>query len=162
MRSRRDLLSIYLNDQLAAGVAWRELARRAAASERGTPAGTAAGQVADAIAEDVRTFERMMERLGVPRSPVKPTLAIAAERVGRLKPNGRLRARSPLSRFVELDVLAMGIEGKKILWRTLRDQAGLATRVPEVDFDALIVRADEQLALIEPHRRAAAATALGG
>src|SRR3954447_15427739 len=131
MRDR--FLRIYLNDQLAAGVVWRELARRAQRSNSGTELGAALERVAGAIAEDVETFERIMSRLGVPRSRVKPVLAVAAERAGRLKLNGRPTSYSPLSRFVELDALAIGIEGKKILWENLRDLAALRDRVPDVD-----------------------------
>ena len=148
-------LRIYLNDQLALGIGWRELARRAANENRGTDTGEALGRVATAIAEDVATFERIMERLGVPRNRVKTGLAIAGERVGRLKLNGRLRGYSPLSRFVELDVLVMGIEGKKILWENLADLAGLRERLPDVDFDELVARAERQRTELEPHRRAA-------
>jgi hypothetical protein len=108
----------------------------------------------------VETFEGLMRRLGVPVSPVKPRLAIAAERVGRLKPNGRVRGYSPLSRFVELDFLAYGIEGKKILWANLRDLAGLAERLPDVDFDALIERARRQRDELEPFRLDAGRDAL--
>jgi hypothetical protein len=36
--------------------------------------------------------------------------------VGRVKLNGQLATYSPFSRFIELDFLAMGIEGKKLLW----------------------------------------------
>jgi hypothetical protein len=85
---------------------------------------------------------------------------MAAERVGRLKPNGRIRGYSPLSRFVELDFLAMGIDGKKLLWSTLRDLAGLAERLPDVDFDALIARAQAQRDAVEPFRSSAGADAL--
>ncbi|HEV2784962.1 MAG TPA: hypothetical protein VGV67_01130 [Solirubrobacteraceae bacterium] len=155
------LLGIYLNDQLAAGVLWRQIARRSQRSNRDTPAGEALARVADAIAEDVATFERIMDRLGVRRSPVKPALAIVAERVGRLKPNGRLASYSPLSRFEELEFVVMGIEGKKVLWQTLRDCAGLAERLPDVDFDGLIERAQRQRDELEPHRRAAGAQAFG-
>jgi hypothetical protein len=66
-----DYLSIYLNDQLALGVLWREVARRAAQENSGTEVGDAVGQVATAIAEDVETFERIMQRLEVRRSPLK-------------------------------------------------------------------------------------------
>jgi hypothetical protein len=59
-----------------------------------------------------------MHRLGIRINPVKIGLAVGAERLGRLKLNGRLGTYSPLSRFMELDVLAMGIEGKKLLWTT--------------------------------------------
>ena len=104
------LLAIYLNDQLAAGVLWREIARRSQRSNRGTDAGEALADVAAAIADDVATFERIMQRLGVRRSRVKPALALAAERAGRLKPNGRLASYSPLSRFEELEFLVT-VEG---------------------------------------------------
>src|SRR5690606_12289594 len=97
--------------QLAAGVVWRELAWRAQRANDGTPLGTALRRVAKGIAEDVATFEQIMDRLEVRRSRLKPLLAMAAERLGRLKPNGRLREYSPLSRFTELDLLALGIAG---------------------------------------------------
>jgi hypothetical protein len=157
----RDLLSIYLNDQLALGVAWREMARRAQRENAGTELGEALERVAAGIAEDVETFESIMRRLGVRVSPVKPRLAVVAERMGRLKLNGRIRGYSPLSRFAELDFLVMGIEGKKVLWANLRDLAGLAERLPDVDFDALVERAARQRAELEPFHAAAGRDALG-
>ena len=149
-----------MNDQLALGVVWREVARRAARENRGTEAGRAIAEVAAGIAEDVSTFESLMDRLGLERSTVKPAIAAAAERVGRLKLNGRVRGSSPLSRFAELDFLAMGIEGKKILWENLRDLAELGDALPDVDFESLIERADAQRRRLEPHRREAGRVAL--
>jgi hypothetical protein len=151
-----------MNDQLAAGVLWREVARRSQRSNSGTPAGDALQRVATAIAEDVVTFEQIMDRLGLRRSRVKPALAVVAERAGRLKLNGRLTSYSPLSRFAELDFLAIGIEGKKQLWQNLRDGADLATRLPDVDFDWFVERAQRQRDDIEPFRRAAGEAALRG
>lgn len=150
-------LAIYMNDQLALGVLWREVARRAADNNKGTALGEAVGDVASAIAEDVETFEEIMGRLGIGRDRVKPALAVAGERLGRLKLNGHLTSYSPLSRFAELDFLVMGIEGKKILWSNLRDGAGLGQRLSDVDFDALIARAEHQRERLEPFRLAAAA-----
>ncbi|HVM17811.1 MAG TPA: hypothetical protein VM290_09545 [Gaiellaceae bacterium] len=152
-----EFLRIYLNDQLALGVAWREVAKRSARANRGTDVGAALERVAREIAEDVETFEQLMRRLGHPRNRVKTALAIAGERVGRLKLNGRVASYSPLSRFVELDFLVMGIEGKKILWANLRDLAGLGACFPDVDFDGLVARADRQRETLEPHRAAAGA-----
>jgi hypothetical protein len=158
-----ELLGIYMNDQLAMGVIWREVARRSAGNNEETPLGQAVERVATQIAEDVQTFEQIMDRLGIGRSRVKTSLAIAAERAGRLKLNGRLFEYSPLSRFVELDFLAAGIEGKKILWENLRDFADLSTRLPDVDFDGLIERAKAQRAELEPFRAQAGRDAfLGG
>lgn len=147
-----EFLAIYLRDQLAMGVLWRELARRAKRHNRGTELGAVLARVSTAIAEDVETFESIMRKLGVRVNPVKTGLAVVAERVGRLKLNGRLGSFSPLSRFVELEMLTMGIDGKKQLWSTLRDLAGLGERLPGVDFDQLIRRADEQRADLEPFR----------
>lgn len=154
-------LRIYLNDQLAAGVLWREVARRAQRRNPGTELGDALARVATGIAEDVATFEEIMQRLGVRRGFSKPALAVAAERLGRFKLNGRLLSYSPLSRFAELDFLAMGIEGKKILWANLRDFAQLGSRLDDVQFDVLIERAERQRAELEPFRAQAGREALG-
>jgi hypothetical protein len=150
--SMGDFLRIYLNDQLALGIGWREVARRAQRENAGTELGEALERVATGIAEDVETFESIMRRLDLRVSPVKPRLAVVAERFGRLKLNGQVRGYSPLSRFAELDFLVMGIEGKKILWANLRDLAGLAERLPDVDFDELIERAARQRDALEPFR----------
>ena len=154
------LLGIYLRDQLALGVLWRELARRAQRRNGGTPLGDALGRVSAGIAEDVETFESIMRELGMRTNPVKNGLALVAERFGRLKLNGRIGSYSPLSRFEELEFLAMGIDGKKQLWTTLRDLASLGSRLPGVDFDDLINRAEGQRAELEPFRASAGSDAL--
>lgn len=146
------LLRIYLNDQLAMGIGWRELARRAERANRGTDLGQALARVSQGIAGDVDTFRIIMDRLDMRPSPVKTGLAVVAERAGRLKPNGRLRSYSPLSRFVEIEILAMGIEGKKQLWTTLRDIAELGDSLPGIDFDELLERAAWQRRELEPFR----------
>ncbi|MEV8615736.1 hypothetical protein AB0383_48940 [Amycolatopsis sp. NPDC051373] len=148
-----EFLRIYLRDQFALGITWRELARRARGSNRGTELGDALTEVAQAIAEDVRTVELIMRALDVRPNRAKAAAAFAGERLGRLKRNGRLWSYSPLSRFLELEALAMGIEGKKILWTTLGDLAGLRARVPSIDFDDLMARADHQRDKLEPFRR---------
>jgi hypothetical protein len=153
-------LCIYMNDQLASGLVFRELAHRAARENAGSAAGNALAHVAAQIAEDLETFERLMGRLGLKRSRVKPQLAVATERLARLKLNGRLFGYSALSRFVELDVLVIGIEGKKILWENLADLAGLRARLPDMDFDALAERAAAQRTELEPFRREAGRDAL--
>ena len=46
----------------------------------------------------------------------------------------------------------MGIDGKKLLWTTLRDLASLESRLPDIDFDHLVERADQQRVDLEPFR----------
>jgi quercetin dioxygenase-like cupin family protein len=153
-------LAVYMNDQLAAGVLWREVARRAARENRGTEAEPMLSRLAGEIAQDVERFRDIMRRLKIPERRGKTAAAVVAERLGRLKLNGRLLGYSPLSRFVELDFLAMGIEGKKILWANLRDLAHLHRALADVSFDELINRAEEQRRLIEPLRQRAGEDAL--
>lgn len=150
------VLRIYMNDQLAAGVLWRELAWRAQRNNDGSELGDALARVAAITTEDVETFRAMMDRLHLRRNPAKIGIAVMAERVGRLKLNGHLRTYSPLSRFVELDTLLMGVVGKRILWKNLGDFAGLRSRLPDVDFDELLERAQAQIDLLEPFHAAAA------
>jgi hypothetical protein len=157
----RTYLRIYRNDQLAAGVLWREAARRAQRNNDGTELGEALARVAAITAEDVDLFASLMRPLGLRRNAIKIGAAIVAERAGRLKLNGHLRRYSPLSRFVELDFLLMGVIGKQVLWRNLGDRAGLRAELPDVDFDELHRRAQTQIDLLEPFHTAAAREALG-
>jgi hypothetical protein len=148
--SRR--LAIYLNDHLAGAVVVTELAKRALRENRGSPFDEFLGWLLGQILEDRATLERLMGELGVSKSRVKRTLALALERVGRLKLNGQLTGYSPLSRLVELEGLALGVTGKRALWVALQEIGGTEPRLREFDFDELRRRAEEQLAGLERHR----------
>jgi hypothetical protein len=111
-------------------------------------------RVCSEIEEDRATLKRVIKELGFPPSTVKPAGAWVAEKLGRLKLNGRLRGYSPLSRLLELEGLLMGITGKMALWKTLAssdDMEGLG-----IDFEQLAVRAAEQRSTVEDLRRLAA------
>jgi len=102
-----------------------------------------------------------MVRLGVARDPVKVWAGWLAEKVGRLKLNGRIAGYSPLSRVVELEALGLGVEGKRALWRALAAEAARDARLEGVDLTALGSRAERQRRLIERERLRAAALAFG-
>jgi hypothetical protein len=137
------LLAIYLNDHLAGAALGVELARRLRSSNRGDPEfGEPLARICAEIEADRETLTQLTERLNVARNPVKPALARLAERLGRLKPNGRLRGYSPLSRVLELEILSSGIGGKMQLWNALEQSFG--ERLDGFDFHALAERADRQ------------------
>ena len=146
------LLGIYLNDHLAAGTAGTDLIRRAASALQGTSAGAALEPLAQEIAEDVSTLREMMRALGVPVRRYKVYAAKAAERAGRLKPNGHLRSRSPLSTLLELESLVTGVHAKAALWRTLRAIADHDPRLDAVRLSALLDRAARQADRLEDLR----------
>jgi hypothetical protein len=150
-----DLLDIYLNDHLAGATSGLELVRRIRKSnaDEAEFAGPLA-RLCREIEADREILGGVIDCLGFSRSRIKPLGAWAGEKVARLKPNGRLRGYSPLSRVLELEGLGMGITGKKSLWEALRDRG---TEVPGVDFDRLVASAGEQRATVEGLHRLAVA-----
>jgi hypothetical protein len=151
------LLRTYLEDHHAGATAGGELAQRAASSNDGE-LGTELRAIADEIAADREVLERLMEALDVSPSKIKDGAAWVSEKLGRLKPNNRVLAYSPLSRVVELEGLVIGVTGKLALWEALR--ATFGTPLEGVDLDELAARAEDQRARLERLRRAAAAEAL--
>jgi hypothetical protein len=156
------LLPIYLNDHLAGATIGVELARRAARENAGNPVGAfLSDTLLPEIAEDRETLRSLMATLGIPRSRPKTAAAWVAEKVGRLKLNGEWRRYSPLSRLLELEGLAAGIEAKQAMWISLERVRDTDARLQEVDLRHLVERAQSQRERLEQHRLAAAATALG-
>jgi hypothetical protein len=150
-----ELLPIYLNDHLAGATAGRDLARRAAASNEGTEFGEFLAGLAADIDADKRQLEDVMERLEVRHDQLKVGAGWLAEKLGRLKLNGRLTSYSPLSRVIELEGLGSGVRGKLALWQALAVAAADEPRLADIDFDQLAARAIEQLAGIDKlHARA--------
>jgi hypothetical protein len=148
------LLGIYLNDHLGGSTLGVELSRRAASSNEGTELGAFLERLAGEIEEDRDTLKAIMDRLGVKEDKLKVAAGWAGEKAGRLKPNASLFSYSPLSRLVELEGLALGVEGKRSLWQVLAelDQPQLA----EFDFEKLIERARSQRDELQERRLAAA------
>jgi len=148
-------LAIYLNDHLAGATLGVELARRLRSSNQGDAEfGAPLAQLCAEIEEDQKTLERLMEQLGVGRDPVKPALAKAAEKLGRLKLNGRIRGYSPLSRVLELEFLSGLVGGKLQLWNALEQSYGESLK--GFDFHDLAARADSQGERLEDLHLAAA------
>jgi hypothetical protein len=100
-RSEPELLGIYLNDHLAGATGGAELARRVAGSHKSDPGG-ALQRLAAEVAQDRAALLEIMAALGIPVRSYKVCAAWIGEKAARLKPNGRLLARSPLSSQADL------------------------------------------------------------
>lgn len=148
-----DLLGIYLNDHLAGATAGTDRARSLAGALRESPSGPALRTIAREIVEDRASLLAIMDSLGVPVRHYKVSLAWAAEKAGRLKSNGRLVGRSPLTSMVELEALRLGVLGKASAWQTLRQVAESDTRLDARQLDDLLARAERQQATLEDLRR---------
>ena len=82
---------------------------------------------------------------------IKVAGAWAGEKLGRLKLNGEIVSRSPLSTVVELEGLYLGISGKLSLWRNL--ERAMGEHLARFDLPALIERAERQRDAVEPAAR---------
>jgi hypothetical protein len=159
-RSGIDLLGIYLNDHLAGATGGAELARRVAGSHDGQDGG-ALWRLAGEIAQDRAALLEFMAALGIPVRSYKVRAAWLGEKAARLKLNGRLLARSPLSGLEELEMMRLGVEGKAAGWRTLRTLAETDSRLDPGRLDELMSRARRQADLLEELRVSAAGQVLG-
>jgi hypothetical protein len=154
--SMGERLAIYLNDHLAGATVGVEMARRVKGSNEDDPEfGPQLIELCAEIEADRETLKAVMDQLGVGQSRVKPLAATVGERLGRLKPNGQLLGYSPLSRLVELEVLQMGVAGKRRLWRALEQTH--AEDLSDFELGALAERSTDQLRRLEAlHLKAAA------
>jgi hypothetical protein len=157
MDTFRHELAIYLNDHLAGATGGVELANRIG-REHDHPRLT---ELARDIEQDRDSLVRIMDALGVERDHVKAAGGWLGEKLGRLKPNGRLFGRSPLSYVLELEAMRLGVDGKAAGWQTLRGLAEHDERLDRAHLDDLLARAEAQKQTLEELRRQAAAAVFG-
>jgi hypothetical protein len=152
---------IYVNDHLAGATIGVELARRAKRENEGSELGGFLDELHTELAEDRTELVELMRTLGIRPSKAKMAGGWIAEKLGRLKLNGEVTSYSPLSRLLELEGLAGGIEGKRSLWLSLIEIRQSDGRLRDADLERLVERATSQRERLEPFRRAAARDALG-
>ncbi len=149
-RTEQDLLGVYLNDHLAGATAGLELVRRAAGSvQPGSESDTVLRELVGEITADRFALIAIMNALGVKIRGYKVFAAWAGEKAGRLKLNGHLLTRSPLSDLEEAEILRLGVEGKAAAWRTLRAVAEHDSRLDTGQLDELLARAARQSDALE-------------
>ncbi|QCB93750.1 hypothetical protein [Cellulomonas shaoxiangyii] len=144
----RTLLTTYIEDHVAGatGVISR-LERLSRVEELGVmrePLGRLAAELREERAAHLATARALELSL----SRVKRVGALVGERVARLKPNGRVAGRSPLSLVLELEVVRSGLEGKRMGWLTLREHAD-ALGLDEARIEHFITRSRDQADRIE-------------
>lgn len=149
------LLAIYLNDHLSGATAGLELFRRAARTRQGRDHGAELAGLAQQVEQDRDSLTQIMADLGVPTDHAKVAIGWLAEKAGRIKPNGHLLSRSPLSDVLELESMLLGVRGKAACWRSLRTLAESDERLFVEHLDELLERADQQSAVLEELRVAA-------
>jgi hypothetical protein len=152
-------LNIYLKDHLAGATGGSELAAKLSADYGTGPLGSFLADLSRQIDQDRETLADLMDSLGVQPDPLKQAGAWVAEKASRLKLTDVLHGDADLKRLLQLEALAMGIDGKRDLWRALLSARTSGLTI-DADLEALARRADEQRAGLEEHRLEAAGAAL--
>jgi hypothetical protein len=143
------LLNIYLNDHYLGANGGVALAHRIAKAQSQTAVGPDLTVLSKDIESDLSSLVFLMKRLEVPIQKWRGPLGAAAEKAGRLKFNGHILSRSPLSSVVELEALLAGVEGKRCGWRTLHRLAQNDDRLDSQELDTLINRSLAQTEVLE-------------
>jgi hypothetical protein len=149
-------IGTYLQDHYAGSAAGIELFRRAAQQQSDPAARTALTALLEEVENDRAALERFLAAVGKRPDPVKNAGAWLAEKLSRLKPNGELLHRSPLSDVIELEGLRLAVDGKAAGWRVLRRLAEDEDRFDRSELDRLLKSAADQIDLLERLRMAAA------
>jgi hypothetical protein len=149
---------IYLNDHIAAAVAWSALAARIARENAGTPLGDTVERLRRDLEEEVPLLRVLLRETGGRERRAKQWLARSAERIGRFKSNGAVRGYSPLSRLVEIEALTASLALRASMWRSLSTALGGQRTVGRTTLAELDARAHRQIGeLDDPLRHVASA-----
>jgi hypothetical protein len=154
-------LAIYLNDHLAGATAGIELLEHLAVAYDGTDLEQFAVELQAEVVADRKELEALTARLQISQSAPRKVSAWIAEKFAQLKLRMDDHTGGPLHLLEATEALSLGIEGKRLMWRSLAtaSEAELELRGP--DYDRLTLRAEEQRRRVEIVRLEAATAALG-
>lgn len=148
-------IEIYLRNHEAAAQAGRDLFRRAARVQQAQPWAPDLRTLTSDVEADLRSLRHIMATMTISPDLLAGLTMRLGERVGRLKLNGRLLTRSPLSDLVEVEGLLDAVRAKQAGWQAL-DAAQLVPARLEPLLQDLLERANDQATRLLPiHQRVA-------
>jgi hypothetical protein len=143
-------LDSYLNDHLAGSVSALELIAHWAELYKGKPLGSFFTDIGAEVRADQTTLRDLMRSLDIGESSVRKVGAWVAEKIGRAGLKVAGNNPDELGLLVALEGLALGIAGKKLLWRALA--AANFAQLKQLDFEELQRRAEQQMERVEAER----------
>ena len=143
-------LDSYLNDHLAGSISALELIAHWAEIHKGEPLGSFFVDIEREVKADQEALRGVMRTLGVKESKVRKAGAWAAEKVGRARLLIAGDEPGSLGLVLTLEGLAMGVTGKKLMWKALAKAK--VPRLKGCNFEQLQQRAEQQVERIEAER----------
>jgi len=145
----RENLHTYLNDHLAGSVAALELLDALIEHHSEDRFGKPFRDLRDEIHEDQETLRDLIRKVGADESTIRKAGAWLAEKFGRTKMGNTADSAELLQ---ALEALALGITGKKLLWRSMTAIAANFPALQGDDFAELERRARDQFERVEDLR----------
>lgn len=158
------LLASYLRSHWLALHGEVRLAARAASRTREPTTREALTALSEQAGQDRDVLLSVLRMVGVHRPRSGERLVSVAERLGRLKTNGTVVRRSPVSDLVELEGWIDAVHLRRLGWVSLSEAAataGVDLGLDAEDLHRLIIRAEDHIAALEHLHRIAARRALG-
>src|SRR5580704_6444415 len=149
-------LTNYMKDHFAGSVAAVELLNHLILSHRGKTHEQFFIRLRQEVGEDQEVLQGLLHDLDAEGGALRNTTAFLSEKLARIKLLLEDPAGGQLARLEKLEALALGIEGKRTLWRTLLAVAEEKPALHKVDFAGLDQRADDQRKRVEALRIEAA------
>lgn len=143
-------LRTYLNDHLGGAQVALQLLQAMRDQHDDPDFRQFAGALFPEVQEDERTLRHLAESEGDTPSTAKIAGGWLLEKAARLKLGHTGSVNFEL--FESLELLALGIQGKLCLWKTLQMVSGPGTNLAGCDFQVLIRRAQQQYETVERAR----------
>ena len=148
--NKRKAFVTYLRDHLAGADTAIQVVHGLRDAYRGSPEGTLFGSLYDQFREDRGVVEGILAELGYTSRSTKRLAGRATGNALRAVAGG---AAGDLSLFRTLEALAIGVQGKRCLWRAAQALVGLPHPPGRRSFAELEADAVHQWETIERHRR---------
>ena len=145
----RERLHLYLNDHLAGSVAAIEMIDNLIGHHPEDRFGKFFRDLRNEIHPDQEKLSDLIRKVGAEESAMRKAGAWLAEKFGRVKFGD---ADDSIELLQALEALALGITGKKLLWRSLETISANFPELQGVDFGILEKRAQDQFDRVETLR----------
>jgi helicase-like protein len=150
-RSDRGLqLIAYLRDHLSGADMALRVVHRLGSTHEGTEVGTLFRRLSNELEEDRSVVRTLLMQLGASGRSIKRVAGFASGTVLRVTAGGEP---GDVSLFRTLEALAVGVQGKRCLWRALQNLRTVPLTVDGMNFVELEAKAVRQWEAIEEHRR---------
>jgi hypothetical protein len=157
---RDKFFRIFLRDRMAMMSFFVELARRTLKNNSEGELGEFLKTLVRKLESERETLHLVGRRSGVSFGAIGEAGGWFAEKLGRLKPNGRLVTYSPLSRVEELEGLLLHAQEREAFWRIVEHKAKVDARLAGFAADAHVESAEEDRRLLERYLLEAADAAI--